>query len=208
MSKRITLAEERKLFKSGIKYIAGVDEVGRGPIAGPVCVCATLLNRKILEDEKKFKGLRDSKKLSQDKREYFSGLAKQCEGIFDTAVVCVSNTQIDKKGISWSIKKAVETAIQKLKRKPKYIFFDGSLRTDLDIPQKTVIKGDDKIFSIALASNCAKVFRDSKMKNYAKKYPEYGFQQHKGYGTKKHYRAIKKHGISGLHRKSFLRTLR
>jgi ribonuclease HII len=207
MSKKPTLSYERNEFKKEKKYIAGVDEVGRGALAGPVCVCAVLLNKNIFLSKKDFRGLRDSKQLSPEKREAFARVARSCKGVEDVRVACVANTIIDKRGIVKAIAIATERALGGLSHAPDHIFFDGGLFTRRRISQRTIIRGDEKIFSVALASVCAKVFRDNKMRRYHKSHPHYCFDKHKGYGTEEHCAAIRKNGRSNLHRQSFLSNI-
>jgi ribonuclease HII len=207
MSKKPSLSYERKEFKKGRRYVAGVDEVGRGALAGPVCVCAVLLNKNTAMVQKDLWGLRDSKQLSPEKREVFARVAAINKGVEDVRVACVSNTVIDKRGIVKAIAIATERALDRLSHAPDHVFFDGGLSTRRRISQRTIIKGDEKIFSVALASVCAKVFRDNKMKMYHKRHCRYRFDKHKGYGTAEHCAAIRKNGHSRLHRRSFLGNL-
>jgi ribonuclease HII len=195
-----------------LEYIVGIDEVGRGPIAGPVAVCAFLIKGdlflKNIEDIKLPK-LKDSKKLSKKQRElWFNFLKEQKEkGTCDYSVSFVSSENIDKFGIAPSIKKALEKSLEKLKLDSKEvsIFLDGGLHAPVEyIYQETIIKGDELHLVISMASIMAKVTRDKIMTNYAKEYPEYGFENHAGYGTKAHYDAIKKHGQTPIHRKTFI----
>ncbi|KND48203.1 MAG: ribonuclease HII [Parcubacteria bacterium C7867-006] len=191
--------------------IVGIDEVGRGPLAGPVTVCAVSCDEKIYKSLFKNKNLpalgKDSKKLKEKDREFYNKYLKKLskEGVIDYQVVHISNLVIDKKGISYSIKKAIQTSIYKLKiDKNSKILLDGGLRVGVEFKnQKTIIKGDEKERIIAWASILAKVSRDSLMKKNSIKFPEYGFDIHKGYGTEKHRDMIKKHGISAFHRKTF-----
>ena len=194
-----------------MQYIAGIDEVGRGPIAGPLTVCCAWIEKsqaqKILRKLKK-EGLTDSKKLSKKKREYFAGIAQQLkkEGRLDYACISISALRIDTVGLSVVIKKAIKNAIKiKAPSKNISIFLDGRLKAPaIFTNQKTIIKGDLKIPIISLASIIAKVHRDAYMQKLHKKYPLYGFDTHVGYGTKKHYLAIKKHGLTPLHRKTWI----
>ena len=195
-----------------VKYIVGIDEVGRGPIAGPVAVCAFLLkDEKILENQKD-KGLsklKDSKKLSKKQREIWFEYLKvaKTEGFCDFVVSFVSSENIDKFGISKAIKKALDTSLEKLNLNPEeiFVYLDGGLKAEEKyIHQLTVIKGDEIYPVISCASIMAKVSRDAVMTKYAKNYPEYGFEKHVGYGTKAHYAAIKKHGQIPIHRKTFI----
>lgn len=196
-----------------IKNILGIDEVGRGPLAGPVCVgvCAIKSEsyKKILEGMRDFK---DSKKLSEKKRyDWLKKIKKLKEkGILDFAVGFSSNEFIDKKGISLAIKKAMEKAIKKLKINPKdsKVLLDGSLKASKEFEnQKTIIKGDEKELPIALASIVAKITRDEFMIKVSKRYPNYGFEIHKGYGTRAHREIILKNGPTKIHRMSFLRKI-
>lgn len=188
------------------KYLIGIDEVGRGPIAGPVAVGAfVFLNEGA---SKFFKGVKESKQLSEEKREkWFSKIEEAREmGMVDFSVIFQSEKVIDSKGISFAIKKALEMSLKKLKINPKetLVLLDGGLKAPPEYTnQKTIIKGDTKEQVIALASICAKVLRDRKMRKWALKYKEYGFDVHKGYGTKGHYEAIKKYGLTALHRLTF-----
>ncbi len=205
-------------MKNNLRYIVGIDEVGRGPIAGPVAVgalCIDVKHAKAMlsraEYRALFSGIKDSKKLSPEKREEW--FAKIClaqkAGALDFAVIFISAKEIDTKGLAPAIKKALQKSLQKVAPDPTNarVLLDGSLYAPAEYKnQKTIIKGDLKEPIIGLASIVAKVMRDRKMVVYAKKYPDYGFEIHKGYGTKKHYEKIKIHGLSPLHRKSFLRN--
>jgi len=186
------------------KYIVGIDEVGRGPIAGPVTVGAVLLSKSYsLRD---FKGLKDSKKLTENNKEVWFSRVSVMPDVSYT-VSSVSQKVIDSYGIVHAIRLALSRSLKKLDVEPKdcLVLLDGGLYAPKEfIYQKTIIKGDDKEYAIALASVMAKVTRDRMMVRLSKRFPEYGFDSHKGYGTKKHYEKIKKHGICDLHRKSFL----
>ncbi|MCC7436590.1 ribonuclease HII [Candidatus Nomurabacteria bacterium] len=191
-----------------MKYIIGIDEVGRGPIAGPVAVCACAIS---LTNSKKidWKGVNDSKKLSQKNRELWHDKAKEFKkrGLINYFVIYKSNVFIDKKGISLAIKECIKEALEKLKLNPKdcQILLDGSLKAPLQYKnQKTIIKGDQKEKIISLASVIAKVSRDRKMELLHKKYPKYNWAKNKGYGTREHYSALKKYGLKSLHRVTFL----
>jgi ribonuclease HII len=193
-----------------ITHIVGIDEVGRGPLAGPVtlgaCVVPVSLTRK------SFKLIRDSKKLTAQSREvwYQKMLELKKDGTINFALASISPKQIDTKGLSWAIKTALSNAIEALNVNPEItmVLLDGGLKAPAVFKyQKTIIKGDEKEFSISLASIAAKVTRDVEMTKLAKKYPAYGFEVHKGYGTLKHREAIKKHGPSKIHRMSFLKNI-
>ncbi|MEI6022467.1 MAG: ribonuclease HII [bacterium] len=190
------------------QYIVGIDEVGRGPLAGPVTLCAVVCSAEFYKKLARYEGLTDSKKLTEKNREHWYTLAKlmKAEGLISFVVVSKSNTHIDRYGISASIKTAVVACLEKLEIDPLHtkVLLDGSLHAPaIYINQETIIKGDQKEKIISLASIIAKVTRDRYMVKIAKKYPVYGFDIHKGYGTKIHRDAIKKHGMSDLHRKSF-----
>ena len=203
-----------------MKFIVGIDEVGRGPLAGPVAVCAVCLNTKnndkrniydisyISKMKKFFRGARDSKKLSARKREEIFQKIKEAQrqDILRYIVRYESNEVIDKKGINFAIKSCIRKCLTGLKLNPKKteIFLDGGLKAPKEfIYQKTIIRGDDKKLVISLASIVAKVSRDALMTKMAKKFPEYGFENHKGYGTQSHIRAIRKNGLSQIHRGTF-----
>ncbi|MCX6703603.1 MAG: ribonuclease HII [Candidatus Zambryskibacteria bacterium] len=198
------------------KYVVGIDEVGRGPLAGPVTLCAVRVEAGVYKKLKKNKSLpalgRDSKKLSKKDREKYSQVLKSLMSrtVLDTrfcfSIYGVSNIVIDTKGLSFAIKKALSVCLQKVGATEKdQILLDGGLKVSKEFNnQQTIIKGDEKHPVIAWASILAKVHRDNYMAKMAKKYPEYGFEKHVGYGTKMHKEAIKKHGPSQLHRKTFL----
>lgn len=184
------------------KWTIGIDEAGRGPLAGPVSVGAVMVQSDF--DLSIFKNLRDSKKLSEARREEFFEIIKKRK--IKAEVVMVSNKIIDKKGISYAIRFAIKSLLKKLNPNVKQtkIFLDGSLKAPQEFIQETIIKGDEKIPVISLASIMAKVTRDRYMQKISKKYPLFGFHIHKGYGTKKHISAIKRHGPSEIHRKTFI----
>ena len=179
--------------------MVGLDEVGRGPLAGPVVAAAVLLihNSKFLIPK-----LRDSKKLTPKKREEFYKLIIRNPQI-KWGIGKVSEKVIDKINILEATKLAMIRAIKKLERKPDFLIIDGNFKLNLLIPQKSIVKADEKVFSCASASIIAKVKRDRLMKKYHKKYPRYGFDKHKGYGTPYHCQMLKKHGVCEIHRQSF-----
>lgn len=199
------------------KYVIGVDEVGRGPVAGPVAV--GVVAYEISQEEflrEKMPEARDSKKMTEKRREkvveIVSELKKE-KKIF-AKVSFVSAKDIDKIGIVPSIQKAMDSSMEKIFQEIEVeedfsniiLKLDGGLKYDEKIKnQETIIRGDDKEFSIALASIVAKVLRDKKMVEFSKKYPDYYLEKHKGYGTKKHMEMIEKKGLSEIHRKSFLK---
>jgi len=192
------------------KFLIGIDEVGRGPLAGPVAVCAFLMSNNF--DAKSFGKIKDSKKLKSIEREEIFCRLKELKNNkkINFVVSFESSRMIDKIGIVPAIKKALEKSLEKLKLNPKdcKILLDGGLKAPGKYKnQKTIIKGDEKERAIAFASIAAKVTRDDLMCRLAKKYPKYCFEIHKGYGTKMHCEKIKKHGICIEHRKCFLRKL-
>ena len=203
-----------------MSMIIGIDEVGRGPIAGPVCVCAFAMYDMpfIAREIKKISKnktlhtvplvLRDSKKLSKSKREAWLSHIQiwQKKGKCDFVYTMISAKEVDAKGILPSIQKALEKSLRKLNPKQTdSILLDGGLRAPVEFKkQKTIIKGDEKEVAIAFASIVAKVHRDKYMIGIAKKYPGYSFEKHVGYGTKAHYIAIRKFGRTPEHRNSFL----
>ncbi|OGZ07924.1 MAG: hypothetical protein A3D65_06100 [Candidatus Lloydbacteria bacterium RIFCSPHIGHO2_02_FULL_50_13] len=186
------------------KFFVGIDEVGRGPLAGPVVVGALLATPKLL---KHFRLIKESKQLSPQKREEWYARIKLLVGKeLRFAVSFVSANVIDKKGITYAIRLALVRSLKKLKVSPNSceVLLDGGLSAPKKYPrQKTIIHGDAKETVIAMASVVAKVLRDRRMVRLDKKYPQYRLAAHNGYGTKAHYRAIKKHGRSLEHRKSF-----
>lgn len=191
---------EQKLYASGLKYIAGIDEAGRGPLAGPVVVGVA-----IMKPDSMIEGINDSKKISETKREKL--YEKITEEAIDWSVGIVDQREIDEINILNATKKALTIALSNLKVKPDRILVDALEHIDtLGIPYTSVIKGDAKIYSISAASILAKVTRDRIMKEYDEVYPEYGFSGHKGYGTAKHIQAIKEYGPCPLHRKSFIKN--
>ena len=202
------LKEEKRLWKKGFEVVVGLDEAGRGALAGPVVAAAVFINSKHQAPNSKksgifLKGVKDSKKLTQKKREELYQLIVKCP-FLEWGIGKVSERVIDKINILEATKLAMKKAIKKLKRKPDYLILDGNFKLDLPIPQKSIVKGDEKIFSCAAASIIAKVTRDKIMEKYAKKFPKYGFEKHKGYATKFHLKILKKYGPCKIHRKSFL----
>lgn len=191
-------------------YIVGIDEAGRGPLAGPVAVGGVRIKEGF--EKKFFKGIKDSKQLTQEERELWFALAQEGKkrGDLDFKVALVSEKVIDKHGIAYAIRLGIKRVLKSLDTSftDSQIFLDGGIKAPDEFKhQKTVIKGDEKIPVISLASICAKVVRDKKMMKLSKKYPEYEFDLHKGYGTLIHREAIKKYGPIELHRKSFLKKL-
>ena len=191
---------EKKLYEDGVKYIAGIDEAGRGPLAGPVVIGCV-----IMKPESFIEYVNDSKKVSETKREMlYEKITKEAVA-WSTGIV--DEKEIDELNILNATKKALTDAIDKLNVKPDIILVDALDKIDTKgIKYISVIKGDAKIYSISAASIIAKVTRDRIMKEYDEVYPQYGFAGHKGYGTAKHIQAIKKHGICPLHRKTFTKN--
>lgn len=196
--------------KDQILHIVGIDEVGRGPLAGPVTVCACKVSAAF--NFKHFRGIKDSKELSPEKREKW--FAKLCDlrskGELDFEFSSVAAVEIDSFGIVPAIKKAMRESIERLGLDPKTtrILLDGALKAPKEfIMQETIIKGDEKIPVISAASIIAKVMRDRHMAEQAREYPGYGFESHKGYGTDSHREIIRKLGASPIHRKSFLSNI-
>ena len=189
---------EKKLWDSGLKYVAGVDEVGRGPLIGPVVTACVVLDKDF-----KLDGLTDSKKLTEKKREqYYEYIINNCVAY---AVGECSPTEIDKYNILEATKIAMKKAIDKVNEKIKldYVLIDGNMKFDFSYKYESIVKGDSKSISIAAASVVAKVTRDRMLIELDKKYPEYGFKSHKGYPTKKHIEAIYKYGLIPGYRKTF-----
>ncbi|MFA6917613.1 MAG: ribonuclease HII [Candidatus Gracilibacteria bacterium] len=188
---------EARLKKAGFKRIAGIDEVGRGSLAGPV-VSAIV----ILKNGAKLPGLDDSKKLTSQKRD------KLFEMILDNAVdysiTLVPHETIDKINILNSVRIANDICVRALHDEPDIILIDGKDKQIIDLPFKTIIRGDTKVRCIAAASILAKVVRDKVMRYYAKEYGKYGFEKHVGYGTREHRSNIAKHGYCDIHRKSYI----
>lgn len=192
---------EREYYEKGYTCIAGIDEAGRGPLAGPVVAAAVILPKGLL-----IEGVNDSKKISEKKREkLYDEIIKQA---IAWGVGIKDNNVIDEINILEATRLAMHEAIENLKVKPDFIFIDAEKKVNTNgIPYLPIIKGDALSISIAAASIIAKVTRDRIMREYDRIYPEFGFEKHKGYGTKIHTEAIKTYGITPIHRKSFLKNL-
>ena len=186
---------ETELYNKGIKYIAGIDEVGRGPLVGPVVTAAVILPKDFYDER-----INDSKKLTEKKRELLYDVIM--ENAVSVGIGISSEDVIDSINILEATKKAMIEAVNNLSVKPEHLLIDA-VKLNIDIPQTSIIKGDAKSESIAAASIIAKVTRDRMMEELDKKHPEYDFKHNKGYGTKKHIEAIEKYGIIKEHRKTF-----
>ncbi len=194
------LLHENEVRAKGFRYICGVDEAGRGPLAGPVCAAAV-----ILRDNQIIEGVNDSKKLSEKKREALFDVIREEALAYSIAFATVE--EIEELNILNATMLAMKRAVEGLSTKADYALIDGNKTPNLDIPCEYVIKGDANSMSIAAASILAKVSRDRLCREYAEKYPEYGFEKHKGYGTKAHTEAILKYGPCEIHRLSFLKKI-
>ena len=201
---------EEEIYNSGINYIAGIDEAGRGPLAGPVVVACVCMPR-----DSMLEGVNDSKKVSEKKRELLYEQIKQEAIAYGIAII--DQNEIDRVNILNATKEGLTTCIKELEKdllekqrgfvKPDLILVDALTKIDTDkIPYRSVIKGDAKCYSIAAASILAKVTRDRIMRQWDEVYPMYGFEKHKGYGTAAHIAAIKEYGLCPLHRKSFTKN--
>lgn len=211
--------------KNTIKYIVGIDEVGRGPLAGPVTVAAFCIPRQLLSQGKKLKGknikkmfagAKDSKKMSATARRLVFSNIKEAhdKNIVRYIVQNQSAKVIDTQGLSVTIRRCIGACLEQLKKELTFrpeevlVLLDGGLKAPKEfVYQETIIRGDDKEPVISLASICAKVTRDAYMMKMAKKYPQYGFEKHVGYGTTFHREMIRKYGITPIHRISFLRNI-
>ena len=189
---------EHKYEQAGYRAICGVDEAGRGPLAGPVCAAAVILPMDI-----EIPGLNDSKKLSDKKRRELFPII--CDKAVAYGIAFADHSEIDEINILQATYLAMERAISKLSVKADFALIDGNRAKDFGLPLETVVGGDGRSASIAAASVLAKVTRDDYMLEMAKTYPQYGFEIHKGYGTKAHYEALTEHGPCPIHRLSFLK---
>ena len=190
------LKYERELLSRGYKYICGVDEVGRGPLAGPV-VCAAV----IMPFDDIIEGVDDSKKLSAKKREELASLIEKKAVALN--ICLVEPEKIDEINILEATKLCMKNAVEGLKIKPDFVITDSNMKLDIDMEQASIVKGDALSYTIGSASIAAKVYRDKLMDGYAGIYPQYGFEKHKGYGTSAHIDAIKTNGLCPVHRRSF-----
>ncbi|HJU12608.1 MAG TPA: ribonuclease HII [Candidatus Binataceae bacterium] len=196
MASHPNLRYERKLWRDGLLAIAGVDEAGVGPMAGPVVAAAV-----IFEPETFIKGVNDSKQLKpQDREEYFDKIQSRALAL---GVGIASHAEVDEINIFWATMAASRRAISSLLRTPDHVLVDGRRIPELKLPQTRIVGGDRKSFCIAAASIIAKVTRDRMMVEYDAQYPGYGFAQHKGYCTPEHFELLERLGPSPLHRRSF-----
>lgn len=193
-------AWERRARQEGHTPVCGIDEAGRGPLAGPVCAAAV-----ILPLDCQIEGLNDSKKLTEKKRDALFPVIQ--ENALSWGIGWASAKEIDQINILQATFLAMKRAVEQLSVPPAWVLVDGNQMPPLAIPGETVVKGDAQCASIAAASVLAKVSRDRLLKEWDSLYPQYGFAKHKGYGTKAHYQAIQAYGVLPIHRKSFLKSL-
>lgn len=191
---------ENEIYDSGYAVICGADEAGRGPLAGPVCAAAVILPRGLV-----IEGLNDSKKLSEKKREELFDVI--CEKAISCATAFATVDEIEEINILNAAMLAMNRAISKLEPQPELALIDGNRNSGITVPSRCIVKGDAKCADIAAASVLAKVIRDRYMLQMAEEYPQYGFEKHKGYGTKQHYEALREYGPCEIHRPSFLRKM-
>ena len=189
---------ERALHREGVALVCGADEAGRGPLAGPVCAAAVILPEGV-----ELPGLNDSKKLTEKKREALFPLIE--EKALTYAIAFASVEEIERMNILAAALLAMDRAIAQLSPAPELALIDGNTVKGISVPARSVVGGDGKVAAIAAASVLAKVTRDRLMLTLAEQYPQYGFDNHKGYGTKEHYAALEKYGPSPVHRPSFLK---
>lgn len=200
--KKSSIPSEPSLFDEDYEalrfegLLAGVDEAGRGPLAGPVCAAAV-----ILDPKRPIEGLADSKKLSAKKREALAPLIR--ERALAWAIAWAGPEEIDRVNILRATMNAMRRAVEGLQVAPDCVWVDGNRLPDLPYPAEAIVKGDAKVPAISAASILAKTARDAKMREYAETYPEYGFERHAGYGTKEHVAALEKFGPTPIHRKTF-----
>ncbi|MCD8356550.1 MAG: ribonuclease HII [Clostridia bacterium] len=196
----LTMDKEAEIRANGFTAVCGIDEAGRGPLAGPVVAAAVILPEGI-----QLPGVDDSKKITEKKREILFDFVK--ENALAYGIGEANEKEIDEINILQATFLAMRRAVEALQFPADYALVDGNRIQGLSIPSETVIGGDGKVLSIAAASILAKVTRDRYMREMAMQYPEYGFEKHKGYGTKAHYAAIEQYGICPLHRKTFLKKV-
>lgn len=191
---------EREMLQLGAQYVAGADEVGRGPFAGPVVAAAVILP---LDEKSLIEGIDDSKKVKEGERKRLAQLIRE-----RAVAYCIceeDNRTIDRINILQATKLCMKRAVEGLGVQPDVVLIDGNFKIDIALPQQSIIKGDALSYSIGAASILAKVYRDELMEKYDKIYPGYGFAQHKGYGTKMHRDAIEELGLCEIHRRTFIK---
>ena len=191
---------ENEIYAGGVKRLCGVDEAGRGPLAGPVCAAAVILPQNC-----EIQGLNDSKKLTEKKREALFDVI--CAAAVSYGIAFATVEEIEEYNILGATFMAMNRAVAQLDPVPELALIDGNRNTGIQIPSRCIVGGDGKCADIAAASVLAKVTRDRYMRQMAELYPQYGFEKHKGYGTKAHYEAIREYGPSPIHRPSFLRKM-
>lgn len=192
---------EKQLLAAGCRYIAGTDEVGRGPLAGPVVAAVVVMP---FQQELLIEGVDDSKKLSAKKREKLAEIIKERALFYQ---ICrVEADEIDRLNILQATRLCMKQAIEKLPIIPDMVLTDGNMTLDIDCPQQSVVHGDALSYSIGAASILAKVYRDALMDEYAKQYPHYAFEKNKGYGTAAHIAGIKEFGLCEIHRRTFTKN--
>lgn len=191
---------ENEIYAGGVKLLCGVDEAGRGPLAGPVCAAAV-----ILPQNGEIEGLNDSKKLTEKKREALFDVI--CAAAVSYGIAFATVEEIEEYNILGATFMAMNRAVAMLDPVPELALIDGNRNTGIQLPSRCIVGGDGKCADIAAASVLAKVTRDRYMRQMAELYPQYGFEKHKGYGTKAHYEAIRAYGPSPIHRPSFLRKM-
>lgn len=187
------------------RFICGTDEVGRGPLAGPIVAAAVILNNDIIEDKELILYINDSKKLSRKVREELSEVIK--DRALSYSIAELDSMEIDSRGIAWCNNEVLRIACTSQKQYPDFVISDGYPVKNLNMKSSYIIKGDSKSASIACASIIAKVYRDNIMSRYSEAYPQYGFERNAGYGTQEHVDAIRKYGVCELHRLSFLNNI-
>ena len=191
---------ENLAYEKGYKSVCGVDEAGRGPLAGPVCAAAVILPPGLI-----LEGVNDSKKLTEKKREKLFDVI--IENALAYSIAYASVEEIEEVNILNATMNAMKRAVEGLQIPADFAYIDGNRTPNLDIPCEYIIKGDARSMSVAAASILAKVSRDRLLLEYAKEYPQYCFEKHKGYGTKLHYELLREHGPSPIHRRTFLKNL-
>ena len=202
MDKTDKLFFEREMLALGAQYIAGADEVGRGPLAGPV-VCAAVIMP--LGKGELIEGIDDSKKVKEGERERLAALIRERAVAY---AICEEDSRtIDRINILEATKLCMKRAVESLSPEPDIVFTDGNFSLDISLPQQNIIHGDALSYCIGAASILAKVYRDAEMCRYAELYPQYGFEKHKGYGTKAHLDEIREYGLCEIHRRTFTKKL-